>query len=273
MLFDLLALNGTDVDRAALPRPAAPPRTRPRAGSALAASTPPGRRATVPDAAGGQPGPGPRGHHGQAPRQPLPTRQALAGVAEGEEPPPPGAGDRGLDRGRRAAAPDASARCWSAHYEGDVLRYAGGVGTGFTEQVLRDAHAALAERTHRRLPVRPPAHADPAAPPARPLGAARAGRRGRVRRVDRSTASSATPSYLGLRDDKDPGACVTYVREPGCGRQRGWPASSGSAKPKGSSRRLARISSSSASELARRSVGHDRRRRSSRPRGGTARSA
>ena len=95
VVFDLLELHGQDViglayeDRRRLLGPVR--RTRP----ALAALALAGRRRRR--AAGGQPGPGPGGRDGQAARQPLPAGPALTGVAQDQEPPSPGAGDRRLD--------------------------------------------------------------------------------------------------------------------------------------------------------------------------------
>ena len=57
---------------------------------------------------------GPRGHHGQAPRQPLRARQALAELAQGQAPAAAGGGDRWLHGRRRQPHRARSARCWSA---------------------------------------------------------------------------------------------------------------------------------------------------------------
>ena len=65
---------------------------------------------------------------------------------------PPGARDRRLDARRGPARASASARCWSATTTDDgALRYAGRVGTGFTEAELdRAARAARAAAARRR---------------------------------------------------------------------------------------------------------------------------
>lgn len=63
----------------------------------------------------------------------------------------------------------------------DPLRFAGGVGTGFTQRRLEELLARVARRRDRRVPVRPAATAR--VPARRHLGATRAARTGRDRRV------------------------------------------------------------------------------------------
>ena len=84
------------------------------------------------------------------------------------------------------------------HYEGDRLRYAGKVGTGFTQATLRDLHGRLQAARARRLSLRRPGQGEAARRGWSPELVAQIGfsewtRDGRLRH----------PSYLGLRDDKD----------------------------------------------------------------------
>ena len=78
---------------------------------------PPDRRRRGPAGRHGRAGP--RGDHGQAPRQPLRARQALAELAQGQEPPAAGGRDRRLHARRRATGAGRSARCWSASTRAD----------------------------------------------------------------------------------------------------------------------------------------------------------
>ena len=97
-------------------------------------------------AAAGERRAGPRGRRRQAPGLPLPAgRRAPASWVKIKNVGAPGARDRRLDAGRRASARARSARCCSACYEPDgALRYAGRVGSGFSEQELERLAGLLA---------------------------------------------------------------------------------------------------------------------------------
>jgi bifunctional non-homologous end joining protein LigD len=88
------------------------------------------------------------------------------------------------------------------HYEDDVLRYAGGVGTGFTDKVLRAVSAELAARAVPACPFDPP-------PTRVQLRHQRAHwvRPELVAEVEFAEWTDEGilrhPSFLGLRDDKD----------------------------------------------------------------------
>ena len=108
---------------------------------------------------------GPRGDRREAARQPLPARPAQPRVAQGPQPPRPGARDRRLDarRGRRAARRVGSLLVghWDATPEEaeslgrpQRLVYAGGVGTGFTQEMLDRAHRAAGAAAAATTPVR-----------------------------------------------------------------------------------------------------------------------
>ena len=93
----------------------------------------------------------------------------------------------------------------AGYYDGDKLRYAGRVGTGFTDQTLRELQAALEERA---IPASP--FADPI-----PERTAHFVRPDLVAEVAFSEwtpgGTMRHPSYKGLREDKDP---HEVVREP-----------------------------------------------------------
>ena len=77
------------------------------------------------------------------------------------------------------------------YHEDGELRYAGNVGSGFTDKMLQELHARLAAPRTRRVPLRQP---PPLARP--PLRRARPRLRGRVHRVDRG-AHAAPPGLQG----------------------------------------------------------------------------
>ena len=97
------------------------------------------------------------------------------------------------------------------YYEGDVLRYAGGVGTGFTEKVLRALTSELGGPRHADVSVRPSAHAvqlrHQRAHWVRPELV------GEVEFAEWTDEGILRhPSFLGLRDDKDPREVVREQR-------------------------------------------------------------
>ena len=198
----------------------------------------PGRRATAPRCCEASREQRPRGHHGQAPRQHLPPGPAIVGLAQDQEPAPPGDGDR-------RAGPRASGRRASTfgallvgHYEGDVLRYAGGVGTGFTDKAPAGAHAPSWRPAPRR---RVPSTLRPRRVQLRHQRAhwVRPELVGEVEFAEWTDEGILRhPSFLGLRDDKDRGRSCARNGEP-CAEPAvtaGWPAP----PPGGRSRRAAR---------------------------------
>ena len=158
-----------------------------------------------------QPRGGPRGHHRQADRLALQAGAPWPGMAEDQERPAPGVRDRRLHRGHGPAQRTRSARCWSATTRDGELRYAGKVGTGYSDADL----AMLTKRLKPLIRKRSPFAARHAAE-GRDLREARAGVRVLVRRVD-AQGLLRQPSFLGLREDK-PAADV--VRERGVGVTR-----------------------------------------------------
>ena len=117
--------------------------------------------------------------------------QALRRLAEGQERPQPGPRDRRLDARRGPALGidrRAARRLLRRRTASELLRYAGRVGTGFTEETLRRLRGLLEEAGDRREPLH--------RPPAAEAGAFRRappGRRGRVPRVDRERGPCAPP--------------------------------------------------------------------------------
>ena len=159
-----------------------------------------------------------RGHRRQAPRHALPARRGAAREwlkvrnRRGQELViggwMPGEGSRG-GPGRLAAG-----RLLGRIRGGQARRrravYAGGVGTGFTQEMLKRADRAARAASPRRLAVRARRGSAGQVRPARSrprrragLGRARARLRGRVHRVD-ARGNAAPASFKGLRDDKDP---------------------------------------------------------------------
>ena len=169
-------------------------------------------------AAGRDRGAGARGHRRQAPA----TRPTSPGRRCGEWMKVKNVQrqelvDRRLAAGRGPARRTGSARCWSACTTTDgALRYAGRVGTGFTEDELDRlagaARAAASATTRRSRPA--------GAAAGRRLRRAAARRRGRVPRVDPGRASCAHPSYKGLRDDKPRRSSCASERRPASRRPR-----------------------------------------------------
>ena len=120
---------------------------------------------------------------------------------------------------------------------GRPLRYAGKVGTGFTDPELARLGGADGRAGHRRVAVRPSAAA--AGRPHRSLGAPRLGRRGRLRRVDagrRSCGTRATSASGSTRTQPTSSAnSATGYPRPG----EGWrlPSSGQDRKMEGAERR------------------------------------
>ena len=79
----------------------------------------------------------------EAARQPVPAGQALAGLAEDQDPEPARCVDPGMDARARGAAGLVRRAARSARTDGE-LRWVGQVGTGFTDQML--AYLMAAER-------------------------------------------------------------------------------------------------------------------------------
>src|ERR1700730_13226394 len=108
------------------------------------------------------PEPGIRGHHGQAPRQPLPGRPALARLAQNQ------GGTLGRVSDRRLHARPRPARGRSeplgalllGYWEGKSLRYAGHVGSGLDDEVIGALLKRAAKLERRTSPFAdpPPLH-------------------------------------------------------------------------------------------------------------------
>ena len=205
VVFDLLWLDGHSL----MDLPYAERRERLERAGARRRRT--GRRpstssATARDAAGGDPAAGPRGRRRQAARLRLRARAALDALASrsrtsSARSSSSAAGCRGRGGGRERIGALLVAR---ARRTAD-LRYAGRVGTGFTDGRARPARRAARRRSCATTsPFDAPARS-------RPRGAvlrrAALRRRGRVQRVDARTACCAHPSYKGLREDRAARAC------------------------------------------------------------------
>ena len=212
MLFDVLYLDGAGPHGTSLHRaPRAPGGPRARRTQLADAQLPPGRRQgpAGPDQAARA-----RGTRRQAPRQPLPARPAHPRLAEGEEPHGPGARDRRLASRVRAAAPDTLGALLVGYNEDDGgerhLRYAGRVGTGFTDDELDRLAGLLEPLRARKSPFtgrQPPREAIFVEPK---LVAEVAFREWTTARTLRA------PVYKGLRPDKKPEEVV--FEKPGANR-------------------------------------------------------
>ena len=153
---------------------------------------------------------------------PLPARPPQPRLAQGPQPPRPGARDRRLDAGRGQRAAGGSARCSSATGTRPPRRPSAsdarsgsstpvGVGTGFTQAMLdradraarrrcgRERARSSSARTRGSSTRSGPATAAPARSGSSPSSSARSSSpSGRAR------ARSAPAAFKGLRDDKDP---------------------------------------------------------------------
>ena len=183
-----------------------------------------GRRRATTSAAGAEllearEAPGPRGRRREAPRQPLPARQAQRRVDQGARLAPPGVRDRRLDPRRGRARRAGSARCWSATTTSapelrreprpQRLIFAGGVGSGLKEDDLDlPHHGAEAPR----------ALDEPASTRAarRPEGAARALVRARARL--RGLLDASGPTRAPCASPPSRACATTRTRARSCAR-------------------------------------------------------
>lgn len=91
------------------------------------------------------------------------------------------------------------------YYDGDALKYAGRVGTGFSDAELRRLHGLLAERERPTSPLSP-------APKLKEARWVEPDLVANVRFTEWTKAGQIRhPAYLGLRDDKDPRDVVREV--------------------------------------------------------------